>query len=422
MARVLISAGHTVMDPGQIFQDLREADLTRKIAPKIIPYLEKAGVEVKGVPLDLQLFNRIEWINNTGFTDEAGDILIEVHINDGNKRGVEAWFRGEGDNNSQKLAHVLADTISTLMNVPNQGAKSEFQHEHGQLIFLSRTKPTAVLLETLYLDNPDDIALLKDETKLEELAKSIASGILKYLGKDIEGKELSVDQKPNYDDLKPFIRPKKPALADLDLGNFDDDKDDLGFGTDFPTLPVKSPATSSHMPSMPTLGTGKSGNNSLMMDREERRKMIERNYIKVLGRAPNQSDINYFLNSGITEAELIQKMIDSQEHLDLLKAKKELEELKKSQTEMENMSTKLNVQVAEQAKLVESLNTLIHHKNQAIAELEQSVQTQYGVPSQVYRAQQQNVVAPGAVQDAKDAKLPEGTAKKIFKFIGKKMN
>ena len=57
MPRALISAGHTVMDPGQIFGDLREADLTRKIAPKVIPHLQAAGVEVQGVPLDLSLIH-----------------------------------------------------------------------------------------------------------------------------------------------------------------------------------------------------------------------------------------------------------------------------------------------------------------------------------------------------------------------------
>lgn len=493
MPRVLISAGHTVMDPGQIYGDLREADLTRKIAPKIIPYLQQAGVEVQGVPLDLPLLQRVEWINNTGYTTENNDVLIEVHVNDGGKRGIEAWFEGEGGNNSQKLAKVVVDTLCADTGYQNQGIHAEHEHELRSLTFLNRTKPAALLLETLYIDNPDDIALLKDETKLEELAKSIAKGILKYFGKDEKGQDLPEDQKPKFDDLKPVPRPAPaampgiPGFDDLDL---DMDMDMFGgmdgspvspdaitpasvapanpspiaptsapianttaaaptpasnqiTPTSLPSIPPPpTPATGgsslptfggsnsmantmnssmgSSMPGAGGLGVGgfgggaglggglsrpggfgaggmgmggAGGSNNFMMDREQRREMIKKNYVKILGREPSQSDLNYFLNQGTAENDLVTKMLDSQEHLDLVKSKQQLQELEKKVSDQESELIKIKGEKKDIEATLENLQGLLQAKNKAINDLEQAVFAKHGVPSGALMASNQNSTA-----------------------------
>lgn len=443
------------MDPGQIFGDLREADLTRKIAPKIIPFIQAAGVEVQGVPLDLPLLQRIEWINNTGYTDE--DVLVEVHVNDGNKRGIEAWFRGEGGNNSQKLAKVVVDTICEETGYAKQGIHAEHEHELRSLTFLNRTNPAALLLETLYIDNPEDITILKDESKLEELAKSIAKGILKYFGKDLEGKDLPEDQKPKYDDLKPVPKPAAPEIP-----GFGDDMDDF-FG-DMPGLPkpggaglsatpgAKAASTTSTMPSMPSFtpasnpispapampsfpSSGAGGFNpsvpkfgapgaatggNFMMDREQRREMIKKNYVKMLGREPTASDMNYFLNQGINEQDLIQKIVDSQEHQDLVKSKQKAADLEKKTNDQESEIKKLTAQAKDQQAILENLQNLLIHKNQAIAELEQAVFNKHGVPSSVYK---QNSSAPSSVAPESAASTPtqahRGFWDKIFHRLSK---
>jgi N-acetylmuramoyl-L-alanine amidase len=87
--RLVVSAAHTSASPGAIFKDLREFDLTRKILDKLLPHLTKEKIEHKAVPADLNLLKRIDWINDTGYTEENGDLFLEIHINDGNKRGLE---------------------------------------------------------------------------------------------------------------------------------------------------------------------------------------------------------------------------------------------------------------------------------------------------------------------------------------------
>jgi hypothetical protein len=424
-----------MMDPGAIFQDLREADLTRNIAPRIIPYIEKAGVEVKGVPLDLPMLDRIKWINDTGYTEAAGDICLEVHINDGGKRGYEAWFKAEGGNASHKLATVVVDTLVEDTGYPSQGVKSEFEHELRSLTFLNRTNPASVLLEVLFLDNPEDIAILKDNDKLENIAKSIARGILKYMGKDMEGKELPADKKPDLDAIKPkqITKPAAPSFPGMDDFNFDDD-----FDLPMPSLPSRSaaPATMpvsnpmSSMPTPPSLGGGfggfgaptppRAGGNNFMMDREQRKEMIKTTYVKMLGREPTQSDLNYFLNNGISEQDLVKKIVDSQEHLDLVKAKQELADVKKQKDELEIEVTKLKATVTDSKSMLDSLNNLLVHKNRAISELEQSVYSKHGVPSSV--AIQRQATSSGGKDDTPKVKMERTPLQRFFAFLSKRMS
>lgn len=408
MARILISSGHTVMDPGAIFQDLREADLTRDIAKRIIPYIEKAKVEVKAVPLDLPLFQRLEWINATGFTEEQGDLCLEVHINDGNKRGIEGWHRGAEKNKSYNFGKVVIDTICKETGYTSQGVHSEFEHELGQLTFLNQSRPTTAIIETLYIDNPEDNKLLRDASKLEELAKAIAKGILKFIGKDLEGKDLPESEKPVMESDAQIPTDMTGATATNSNANAPQ-------VTPSPVTPAVAPApaptpapVTTTAPSstfggmgggssfgsglggglggfggsMGSFGGGMGGNNSNMMaDREQRKEMIKKNYIKILGREPSGSDSNYFLNTGVTEDQLVRKMVDSQEHVDIVKGKRELEDLKKKFADLERENLKLVATGKDRDQMLESLNELLEHKNQAIAKLEQRFRAEFGMPS-----------------------------------------
>ena len=458
MPRILISAGHTAMDPGAIFQDMREADLNRDIAKRIIPYLQKADdVEVKAVPLDLPLFQRIEWINNTGYTDENNDILVEIHVNDsdGSKRGVEAWYEGDGDNNSQKLTAMLTHHLSEEFKWDSQGAKSEYDHELGMLTFLNRTKPAAALIEVLYMDNAEDIKILKDTSKMEEIAKSLATAILKYFSLDISGKELDKKEQPDFEKIlkkqvksKPGSGKKGNSLFNFpgfagngnNSGTNESDSNIDSSDNNFPSIFGNSGGPGGNNKNADansggslfgggnksggfgsggkgglggfgggnsgglgggsglgggfgSIGTG-NGSGSMMMDRDQRKKMIEENYLKVLGRKPKQTDLNHFLNRGTSEAELIKKMIESQEHVDLIKANKELEELKVKHEKSEDNAKKLKTSLQDMKSILDSMNKAVVHKNRTIKHLENLFQERHGVPSKVHEARQINSTVP----------------------------
>lgn len=458
MPRVLISAGHTMMDPGAIFGDLREADLTRKIAPLVMEALGQTGLEVKPVPLDLPLPDRIQWINDTGYSAQNGDILVEVHVNDadGSKRGLEIWYEGDGNNESEKLGVCIADAVVTKHGFNNQGVRSEQDHDLGSLRFLNATLPHAVIVELLYIDNAEDIAILKDENQLRDIAKSVATGIAAYAGKNLTGANLTEAEKPKLDELvsKYSTKPsgkKKPLFGGFGMNpfgsNFDLD-DDLDTDMDAnpfiaPTSQVTSVSplsTSASIPSVPVntttattntvapaaapAATGSGLGASTFMDREKRKEMIEKTYEKVLGKKPEERDLNTYLNKGISETELTQKLIDSEEHALLIKAKNELDAIKQEQDGVQSKLTRLQTTLRDMQEMIAQLNRLLVHKNQALQNMERTFAENKGLPSQVFLKlqEQKKDTTPLNQGSALGVKLAPGVGEDIKRRFAKRFS
>lgn len=452
MPRVLISAGHTMMDPGAIFGDLREADLTRKIAPMVMEALGQTGLEVKPVPLDLPLPDRIQWINDTGYTAQNGDILVEMHVNDadGSKRGLEIWYEGDGNNESEKLGACIADAVVTRHGFNNQGVRSEQDHDLGSLRFLNGTLPHAVIVEILYIDNDEDIAILKNENRLREIARSVAAGIAAYAGKTLTGAALSETEKPKLEELvtKYSTKPtgkKKPLFggfgmnpfgsnfdldddfdADADLNPFAQSASDIADTTP-KTEPIAASSTTTTTPAASLSAAAASGSGlgaSTFMDREKRKEMIEKTYEKVLGKKPEERDLNTYLNKGISESELMQKLIDSEEHALLIKAKNELDTIKQEQDGIQSKLTRLQTTLRDMQEMIAQLNRLLVHKNQALQNMERTFAEHKGLPSQVFlKLQDQKKDATPLNQgSALGVKLAPGVGEDIKRRFAKRFS
>jgi len=127
MPRVIVSSGHTSASPGSTANGLREADLAKKIARSTLKYLRQNGIISLSVPPEMELADRIKWINETGYQESTNDLALEIHINDGGKSGIEIWYEGEGDNVSHRLADSILTATVTETKLPSQGSKSEYQ-------------------------------------------------------------------------------------------------------------------------------------------------------------------------------------------------------------------------------------------------------------------------------------------------------
>ena len=110
--------------------------------------------------------------------------------------------------------------------------------------------------------------------------------------------------------------------------------------------------------------------------------------MKILGREPNQNDLNYFLNIGIKEDELIKKMIDSQEHADLVNARKEVIETKQKYNDQQTELKRLRAYVEDTKKIINNLQNSIQQKNQMYAEM------QHKMNSFIYQQKEQERSAP----------------------------
>ncbi len=299
MARVLIGAAHTLENPGEVYGDLREADLTRKILTKTLPHLARLNIQYKDVPLDLPLTDRISWINNSGFSKDSGDIFVEIHVNDGGKTGVESWFRGNStvDNDSQRLAESVLKHLCTKTGFINNGARSEYDHEMTSLLILNQTNTISTAIEILYIDNPSDIVILKDDSRLENIGKALAESIDEYL------KEVKANPQAN----NKIIPSKKPAFDPFGTMT---NNDPFGFnsGSALPS-PTYNPQPSTFVPKNTVGGS----NPPMPMDREQRKAVIKATYLKILGREPTTQEMNTNLNTAVTEADLTKKLLDGDE-------------------------------------------------------------------------------------------------------------
>lgn len=367
MARLLISAAHTVENPGAVFQDLREADLTRKLLTFCLPLLDAKKIEYKAVPLDLPLWQRIEWINNTGFSEAQGDIFVELHINDGGKRGVEGWFKGNADvnNRSQKLTETLVNHICKVTGYQNQGSKSEYEHELTSLLVLNATNPTGTCIESLYLDNPEDIAIIKDESKFRKLAESIVDGIEEFLKIDKTNTSnqdnTGVVDNTQGGDINKNVAVQPSSNSPINFSTVNTQPatpSPLPFSTPFPSPTPSSTSQSSGM----------------LMDREKRKEMIKEVYKKIFDKDISQSDLNLYLNQGVSEEELMKKLIESKEFKDLVKDGKDSKELRNSIQKLEGEVALLRSTVSDTKALQDSQNALLQQKNILIQKLYQELQ------------------------------------------------
>lgn len=180
---VLLSAGHSLSDPGAVNGDTKESNLNMALVGIASDIIRKHGVEVINVPNNLSLIDTIKYAN-----DRASQISIcvEVHINAGGGKGIEAWYfhnfnTGKGSETSKKLSQCLVDGIVGETGMISRGVKDESTCKWGRFGFVHDTVPLASLVECGFIDS-SDLAILTSGDGQQKIATGIAKGILSYLG------------------------------------------------------------------------------------------------------------------------------------------------------------------------------------------------------------------------------------------------
>lgn len=380
MPRAILSSGHTSSDPGSKANGLVEYELARKISRAVLPYLRQHGIITLSVPADLDLLKRIDWINKTGYDETNNDIAIEVHINEGGKSGIESWFEGEGESNSKKLSDILVKSVVQESGLQDQGSKSEYEHEIGSIAFLHDVNPITTLIECGYIDNEKDAEFLKDDKNIDKVAKGIAKGVLEYFGVPFRENIQTTPQVQS----KPTIPPTPQPMNSFQQAPR-------------PQMPPNNYQMPAYNPGgVPGFDSdfGPSPQSGSFMSRDDRKKMVNDMYTKILGREPTQNDLNYFLNIGISEQDLLKKMVDSQEHADLVKSRQEVIKAKEELAEHNTELLQLRASTEDQKVIIGNLHALIAQKNQAIAHMQQQI----GMMQNYQNAQQSVSISPATTE------------------------
>ncbi|HEV7664405.1 MAG TPA: N-acetylmuramoyl-L-alanine amidase [Chloroflexota bacterium] len=201
---VALDPGHSRADVGAAGGGLREYQLSLDLAQRVRSRLEMAHLTVRLTREDnLPLTD----YTNPGATAQiqaeqearlaaAGDarIYVSLHFNGGpaSLRGTETYFNPERAADTASLDRALAESlqrhvVATLADEVgyaslDRGVKSDLAagKSYGHFFSLRGPMPSA-LVEHLFLSNPTEAALLRDDATLDALADADAQGVLEYL-------------------------------------------------------------------------------------------------------------------------------------------------------------------------------------------------------------------------------------------------
>lgn len=167
--KVFINPGHCVsFDSGACGFGITEAETALDIGNRVKKYLQKVGYDVYLFQFD-GLGEIVEECDDWG-----ADLCVSIHCNasvDGSARGTETYFYDSAE--GERLARCIQNLIIEKCGTFDRGIK-----EKGFFILRNIVCP-AVLVETAFIDNVHDNALLVDCA--DNFAKSISVGITDFV-------------------------------------------------------------------------------------------------------------------------------------------------------------------------------------------------------------------------------------------------
>jgi N-acetylmuramoyl-L-alanine amidase len=184
---VVIDAGHGGSDAGAIAGDTKEKDISLALALKVKKLspdyhinvvLTRNTDELAGGKSDIResLEYRVEMAR-----ENKADLFVSLHVNNAGggqpNHGFSAFVSSDNPHfgESMKLGSALLDAVKA--SYPADG--NLHQLDRGVYILQHSPMP-AVLLECGYIDNPGDLAFIRDGQNQAAIARNILEGIQRY--------------------------------------------------------------------------------------------------------------------------------------------------------------------------------------------------------------------------------------------------
>ena len=194
--KVVIDPGHGGIDGGASHGEIVERDITLAMSLKLEKLLKSQGATVvmtrskEGDAIAehrpneefrttrsrkrADLLLREEIINNT-----KPDIVISLHVNavpEERWRGAQVFYHATGHENSEPLAKAIQASIrSSIGNTEREALSIK------QVYVLKKANAPAVLVETGFISNDEERALLTSDKYQNQMVEAIADGIRVYV-------------------------------------------------------------------------------------------------------------------------------------------------------------------------------------------------------------------------------------------------
>jgi N-acetylmuramoyl-L-alanine amidase len=200
---VALDPGHSWADVGASGGGLREYQVTLDLASRVRARLQAAGLRVRLTRTDHDPLTNYTNPSSTAQIEAeqqariaAGGetrVYVSLHFNGGppSLRGTETYYNPEravdAGATDALLATALQDHVVAALaeqigyRTVDRGAKSDLAagKSYGHFFGLRGPVPSA-LVESLFLSNPTEAALLGQDSTLDALADGCAQGILEY--------------------------------------------------------------------------------------------------------------------------------------------------------------------------------------------------------------------------------------------------
>lgn len=211
--KILIDNGHGIETPGKSSPDnsLREYKWSREIAERIVTELKRNGYDAERIVTeesDISLQERCRRVNNV--CNKLGTknvLLVSIHCNaagaDGKWKTAGGWcaYTTEGHTKSDMLANFLykaaeeelTDYIKQLATKKNAGFYDKYQKPirsdyrdgdpdyEARFYILQKTLCPAVLTESLFQDNKEDVKYLLSEDGKSSIVRLHVNGIINFI-------------------------------------------------------------------------------------------------------------------------------------------------------------------------------------------------------------------------------------------------
>jgi N-acetylmuramoyl-L-alanine amidase len=171
---VVIDPGHGGADGGAVGPSgLREADVALAIARSVRDTLAGQGIPAVMTRTDdatVPLEERPDLAQRSG-----GIAFVSIHANASRSAGVAGTETYYNTPESQALARVVQAEVTQALGEPDRGVRT------AEFYVLANTPMPSVLVETAFITNPAEEAMLRDPAVQRRIADAIARAIVKYL-------------------------------------------------------------------------------------------------------------------------------------------------------------------------------------------------------------------------------------------------
>ncbi len=180
---IVVDAGHGGLDPGSLYKDIYEKDITLSISKFLEKYLSEMGATVvltrdsdndlsngvKNHRKKADFDERIKIINN-----KLTNMYLSIHLNfltDTRYSGAQVFY----NHDNKDLANFMQNYLNK-----NLGGKREIKKIPSSTYMYSKLKKKGILIECGFLSNYQERLKLQDKDYQEKIAKVIALALSDY--------------------------------------------------------------------------------------------------------------------------------------------------------------------------------------------------------------------------------------------------